>query len=103
MNIFSCSVTIFSEKSDLINTNYSLVSPIVHRGNERLTGVCGKLKCCAKFEQKIYEELSKNLPAVGSIISTPQGKGTVIKQLILKEAVEVALLKDPETKIEVKI
>lgn len=105
--IGSCGKTlcckIFSEKCELICHNYAQISPVIHRGNERLTGVCGKLKCCAKYEQKTYEQLAKNLPAVGSVIATPQGKGTVIKQLILKESVEVALLKDPETKIEIKI
>ncbi|HPA25742.1 MAG TPA: regulatory iron-sulfur-containing complex subunit RicT [bacterium] len=94
---------VFSERCELINANYVNGSQIIHRGNERLTGICGKLKCCAKFEQKTYEQLAKNLPVVGSVIATPQGKGTVIKQFILKEAVEIALLKDPETKIEIKI
>jgi len=93
----------FLNKLNQINAGYSHVQQIAHRGSERLAGVCGRLKCCLKYEQETYEILAKNLPVLGATINTPQGKGKVIKQHILKQAVEVQLANDPETKIEIKI
>lgn len=105
--IGSCGKTLccksFLSKLNQINSGYSNLQQISHRGSERLTGVCGRLKCCLKFEQTTYEILAKNLPALGSNINTPQGKGKVIKQHILKQAVCVQLAGDPETTVEVKI
>lgn len=89
-----CCKTFLSGKINQISSNYSVAQQIAHRGNERLTGVCSRLKCCLKFEQELYEELSKNLPAIGSIINTPQGKGKVISWQVLKQTVELELVND---------
>ncbi|HPI67519.1 MAG TPA: regulatory iron-sulfur-containing complex subunit RicT [bacterium] len=89
-----CCKTFLSGKINQISSNYSVSQQIAHRGNERLTGVCGRLKCCLKFEQELYEELSKKLPAIGSTINTPQGKGKVLSWQVLKQTVEVELIKD---------
>jgi len=94
---------LFLNQLNQINTGYSHIQQISHRGQERLSGICGRLKCCLRFEQKTYETLAKNLPLVGSSINTPQGKGKVTKQHVLKQAVEVQLDSDPETNVEIKI
>lgn len=93
----------FLAKLEQINSTCSNLQQVTHRGNERLAGICGRLKCCLKFEQKTYELLAKDLPEINSIINTPQGKARVNKHLILKEAIEAELLNDPGKKIEVKI
>ena len=62
-----------------------------HRGSERISGICGRLMCCLAYEQYGYEELSKRLPPIGKEIRIGQKKGTVIKQHILKQTVEVEI------------
>ena len=43
----------------------------------KISGTCGRLMCCLKHEQSVYEELAKITPRVGSIVKTPQGRGRV--------------------------
>ncbi len=43
----------------------------------KISGTCGRLMCCLKHEQAMYEELQKCTPRIGSIVKTPQGKGRV--------------------------
>src|SRR5690554_657486 len=57
----------------------------------RLSGQCGRLKCCLKYEDEMYRELLKGLPKVGATVMTPQGPGRVIEVLTLKESVLVDL------------
>lgn len=49
----------------------------------KISGRCGRLKCCLRFEQDVYEEFQKALPAVGSRIVTRKGQGKVLAQEIL--------------------
>jgi cell fate regulator YaaT (PSP1 superfamily) len=64
------------------------------RGSERLSGMCGRLKCCLRYEKETYEELIKKLPAIGTRVRTDQGRGVIIGHQILKQSVVVRL--DPE-------
>jgi cell fate regulator YaaT (PSP1 superfamily) len=57
----------------------------------KITGVCGRLKCCLAYEYAIYSELVRQLPKVGQPVDTLQGPGTVQVQDILAEAVTVQL------------
>ncbi|MFQ5848297.1 MAG: stage 0 sporulation family protein [Candidatus Methylomirabilales bacterium] len=57
----------------------------------KITGVCGRLKCCLAYEYPIYSELARQLPKVGQPVDTPQGPGMVQAQDILSEAVTVRL------------
>ena len=61
----------------------------------KISGNCGRLMCCLKYEQNVYEEKLKKLPKVGSIVQTPEGRGTVENIETLKEVVRVKL-KDEE-------
>jgi cell fate regulator YaaT (PSP1 superfamily) len=49
----------------------------------KISGRCGRLKCCLRYENDTYEELVANMPPPGSEIVTPQGKAKVIGQEIL--------------------
>ncbi len=49
----------------------------------KISGRCGRLKCCLRFEHEVYEEFTKELPASGSRIVTAKGKGKVLAQEIL--------------------
>lgn len=49
----------------------------------KISGRCGRLKCCLRFEQDVYEEFHKALPSPGSRIVTRKGQGKVLAQEIL--------------------
>ncbi len=49
----------------------------------KISGRCGRLKCCLRFEQDVYEEFQKELPPVGSRVVTRKGQGKVLAQEIL--------------------
>src|SRR5437016_5734686 len=49
----------------------------------KISGRCGRLKCCLRFEQDVYEEFQRDLPAVGTRILTRKGQGRVLSQEIL--------------------
>lgn len=44
----------------------------------KISGTCGRLMCCLKYEQDGYEELIKGLPKIGAFVETPDGKGNVV-------------------------
>jgi len=64
---------------------------IVHWGPDRLSGSCGRLKCCLAHEDELYKELAGKLPAIGSKIKTKGGEGEVANWHILKQTVDVRL------------
>jgi cell fate regulator YaaT (PSP1 superfamily) len=49
----------------------------------KISGRCGRLKCCLRFEQDVYEEFQKELPPVGSRVVTAKGRGKVLAHEIL--------------------
>ena len=61
----------------------------------KISGNCGRLMCCLKYEQEVYEEKLAKLPNVGAIVKTPEGKGEVEGIETLKEVVKVKI-KDGE-------
>lgn len=55
----------------------------------KISGNCGRLMCCLKYEQEVYEEKLKILPKVGAIVKTQEGTGEVCAVETLKEVVRV--------------
>ena len=55
----------------------------------KISGVCGRIKCCMAYEYHVYKELNKGLPRMGGKMDTPEGKGKVINLNILKRLVQV--------------
>jgi cell fate regulator YaaT (PSP1 superfamily) len=55
----------------------------------KISGRCGRLKCCLRFEQDVYEEFQANLPPVGSRVVTSKGQGKILGQEILARKVLV--------------
>lgn len=55
----------------------------------KISGTCGRLMCCLKYEQDAYESLVKNAPKIDSYVSTPEGKGTIIDVNLLRQRVKV--------------
>ena len=60
----------------------------------KISGNCGRLMCCLKYEQEVYEDKLKHLPKIGAIVKTPDGEGTVDSIETLKEIVKVKLKDD---------
>jgi cell fate regulator YaaT (PSP1 superfamily) len=57
----------------------------------KISGICGRLMCCLKYEQEAYEYARSIVPRVGSIVDTAEGKGEVVSNNMLKEQVKVML------------
>jgi len=57
----------------------------------KISGTCGRLMCCLKYEQDAYEELVKNAPKVDSYVETPDGKGTITEINLLRQKAKVRL------------
>jgi len=60
----------------------------------KVSGRCGRLRCCLRYEQKTYEDLLAQLPAVGSLVQTPQGVGKVKDRMVLTQLVQVIMQDD---------
>lgn len=86
-----------------VNAEQAQVQQISHRGAERLSGICGRLKCCLRYENELYKELSSKFPAVGSKVKTPRGKGEVVDWQILKQTVRVKLAEEDDSIVEVPL
>lgn len=59
--------------------------------SSKISGVCGRLMCCLRYEQAAYEELVKAVPKVGAFVETPAGYGTVSSVNILRSSLKVKL------------
>jgi len=60
----------------------------------KISGNCGRLMCCLKYEQEVYEEKLKRIPKIGAIVKTEDGEGTVEGVETLKEKIRVKLKDD---------
>ena len=60
----------------------------------KISGLCGRLMCCLGYENDYYAEASKKMPKVGSEVATPEGRGTVVSDNMLKMTVRVKIEKD---------
>ena len=60
----------------------------------KISGNCGRLMCCLKYEQEVYEEKMNRLPRIGAIVKTEDGEGTVEGVETLKERIRVKLKDD---------
>ena len=63
----------------------------------KIAGNCGRLMCCLKYEQEVYEEKLARLPKMGAIVETEEGIGEVCGVETLKEKIKVKLVENDET------
>ena len=63
----------------------------------KISGTCGRLMCCLKYEQDAYEDLLRSAPKPDSFVDTPEGRGTVTEVDLLRSRVKVRLEDQPET------
>ena len=62
----------------------------------KISGTCGRLMCCLKYEQDTYEHLLRVTPKVGAIVDTPEGKGRVIENNLITGMLKVSLDRRPD-------
>lgn len=63
----------------------------------KISGTCGRLMCCLKYEQEAYEDLVKHAPKQESFVETPDGAGTVSGVNLLRQTAQVRLESDPDS------
>ncbi len=80
--------TVFLKKFENITTQY-IKDQLIQTNPTRLTGVCGRLKCCLAFERDFYLDEMAKYPTAGQTIDTPNGKGRVEKVDIFNGVVYV--------------
>ncbi len=67
----------------------------------KISGVCGRLMCCLKYEQDQYEQIRKKMPKVGREVQTPDGIGTVTELNVVKETVSVRIMNGDNGEIKI--
>ncbi len=55
----------------------------------KVSGRCGRLKCCLRYEHTTYEDLDRKLPPIGRIVETSHGEGTVVARQILTQLLQI--------------
>ena len=63
----------------------------------KISGTCGRLMCCLKYEQNAYEDAARRMPKLESFVQTPDGPGNVKGVELLRERVKVSLDSAPES------
>ena len=63
----------------------------------KISGTCGRLMCCLKYDPEAYEDLVKHTPKQESFVETPDGAGTVSSVNLLRQQVQVRLDSAPDT------
>ena len=63
----------------------------------KISGTCGRLMCCLKYEQDAYEDLLRRSPKAESFVDTPEGRGTVVEINLLRQQVKVRMEDAPDT------
>lgn len=62
----------------------------------KISGTCGRLMCCLKYEQDCYEELLKITPKIGAFVETPEGNGVVEDANLLTGVLKVKINGKPD-------
>lgn len=62
----------------------------------KISGSCGRLMCCLRYEQEAYEDLVKKVPKQGAFVETKDGYGTTVQVNLLRQTVKVKLDNDTD-------
>ncbi len=68
----------------------------------KISGQCGRLMCCLKYEQDTYEQTLKRVPKVGKDIVTPDGTGVIVEINAIRERVKVRIRVGDDDSFEVR-
>ena len=67
----------------------------------KISGTCGRLMCCLKYEQAAYEDLLRTTPKAGALVNTPEGRGNVVEVSLLTGMLKVRLEKNPDAGLSI--
>ena len=62
----------------------------------KISGTCGRLMCCLKYEQESYDHLLRHTPKVGAVVETHEGRGVVLENNLLTGMLKVRLDRRPD-------
>ncbi|MFA5155166.1 MAG: regulatory iron-sulfur-containing complex subunit RicT [Patescibacteria group bacterium] len=74
-----------------ITSEMAEAQQVVHRGSERISGMCGRLMCCLSYEYAGYKDLAQKLPPLGAKVKVDGTSGTVVGHHLLKQTVDVKI------------
>ncbi|MDR1496093.1 MAG: stage 0 sporulation family protein [Clostridiales Family XIII bacterium] len=63
----------------------------------KISGCCGRLMCCLKYENDIYQEMRRGMPNTGEIVETPDGMARVVESNILLSLIKARLVEEERT------
>lgn len=90
----TCCRSFLKGELDDVSQEMAFEQNLGQMGSNRVTGLCGRLQCCLKFEYPEYCKIRKSMPEIGSKIKTEEGMGKVTSQNIIKRKLSVLLDKD---------
>jgi len=79
-----------------ITSEMAEAQQVVHRGSERISGMCGRLMCCLSYEYEGYKEMADQLPPIGTKVNVDGARGIVIGHHLLKQTVDVRIAGEKE-------
>ena len=68
----------------------------------KISGLCGRLMCCLKYEQDGYECIFKKMPRLGEFVMTDRGEGTVIDKYTIQELVKIQFQNGEDIEVEIR-
>ena len=67
----------------------------------KISGTCGRLMCCLKYENEAYQEMIRQTPPNESLVDTPYGRGNVLDSSLLRGTCRVRMLNNPDSPVTV--
>lgn len=93
----------FLKEFSSITSEMAEAQQVVHRGSERISGMCGRLMCCLSYEYEGYKEMAGKLPPIGTKVNVDGSRGIVIGHHLLKQTVDVRINSEKEDERDVII
>ncbi len=67
----------------------------------KISGLCGRLMCCLKYESKVYKKLKEMMPKVGETVELELGEGEIVERNLVKKTVKVDIGEDDYIEVDV--
>lgn len=93
----------FLKEFSSITSEMAEAQQVVHRGSERISGMCGRLMCCLSYEYEGYKELAGKLPPLGTRVNVDGARGIVVGHHLLKQTVDVRISGDKDDEKDIII
>ncbi|MFA5023806.1 MAG: regulatory iron-sulfur-containing complex subunit RicT [Patescibacteria group bacterium] len=93
----------FLKEFSSITSEMAETQQVVHRGSERISGMCGRLMCCLSYEYEGYKEMAGQLPPIGTKVNVDGTRGVIVGHHILKQTVDVKISAEKEDERDIII